>query len=151
MAAGVRFTKEEREWLLGWLRPALEAERDGGTKRDLRIAGSVMDKLEKSELVKKRPADPGLGWKVAYEAMRKVLGARLVLPPGLTGEWIGRMSNRIRLLGLTEEHCRTIAVNVSAWRGTISFERLVQGADRYLAEPTESVVARKGPLPLDGL
>ncbi len=152
MAGSVRFTKEERLWLLGWIKPALDAEREGGTKRDVRVATAVVDKLEKSELVKKRRPEPGLGWRAAYEAMKGVLGPRLVLPPSVTGEWIGRMSSRIRVLGLTEEHCRTVAHNVSGWRGVIAFERLVQGADRYLhAPPDLNSVAKTAPLEMEGL
>lgn len=144
MAGGVRFTKPEREYLIELLN-----ECRGETSKKLRA--SILDKLEKSELVKKRPTQAGIGWRPAYDAMKGVLGNRLVLPPSLTGEWIGRMSYRIRVLGLTEEHCRTIAKNISGWRGVISFERVIMGADRYLHHEPAQVIETGTPLPMEEL
>lgn len=127
MASGVRFTKEER----GLLERLLEVAK--GTPKDDKLIASIRTKLLSSEMKKKQAA--GIGWQHAHRMMREVLGDRVTVPPAPMETWCIWMNKRIRDLGLTEEHCRTIARNVASWQGNISFENLIKGADRYLAGP----------------
>lgn len=164
MASGVRFTKAERELLTRLLEHAVATLNSDAVlfssawqPTDNRTAQSALDKLLKSELVKKKTA-PGIGWVRASEAMKGVLGGKLTLPPAPSEQWCIWMNTRIKNLGLTEEHCRTIAQNVSSWRPPISFETLIKGADRYLTSPQVAPqpwkargnpVAARGPVEAD--
>ncbi len=130
MAAGVRFTKAERALVREVIEELLRSPSDEGRE----VANSILEKLAASERPKK--TTPGIGWVRAAEAMREVLGEQLAMPPHPTQEWLIWMCKRIRTLGLTENDCRVIAkVIVSkGWRPPYSFENLIKGADRYLAE-----------------
>lgn len=124
----MRFTKGERALIVGFLESPQCSES--------KLAASALAKLEKSELVKAAGRAPGIGWYRAAAAMREVLGTGLALPPRPDDGWQIWMSTRIRSLGLSEADCRTIAkvAKAKGWRPPISFETLIKGADRYLAD-----------------
>ncbi len=135
MGAPIRLTAAETAWLTSWLSKNVEADREHGDKAATKIGERVLEKLEKSELVKGKGRPAGLGWNAAAAAMRGVLGAKLAVPPNPDIGWIMKMSNRIRDLGLVEEHCERIAraLERKGWR-TYSFEKAIWEADRLLAE-----------------
>ena len=138
--AGVRFTKGQRELITGLLEAVAAGEQPSTsefTKKHHRLAQEALDRLLKSELVKKAKPAPGIGWYAAASAMRGVLGDSLAVPPNPAGEWCGRMSARIRDLGLTEDNCRHIArAAMENWsRAPYSFEWIIRKADELLATP----------------
>lgn len=96
---------------------------------------SILDKMDKVELVGGGKQPAGIGWQAAADAMREVLGNRLALPPSPDTVWMIRMSTRIRSLGLSVQDCKSIA-KVQAAKGwkTYSFESCIKFADTLLAE-----------------
>lgn len=130
MAAGVRFTKAEREAI----RTAFEEFRPVKASW-ITAKQSVLDKLEKSEMVKPSDKPSGIGWAAAAKAMREVLGPTLAVPSNPSVEWMVKMNNRIRDLGLSLQDCRSIAKVLAAkqWR-VYSFEKTIWAADTLLAE-----------------
>jgi hypothetical protein len=147
MAASLRFTKEERELIRKWAgEDSVIVRRDTGKRR--KTACAILDKLEKSELLKPSAKVAGIGWKVALEAMREILGARLAAPPSPDSVWMIRMSNRIRELGLTPDNCRAIARELLArgWK-VYSFDYAIRYADTLLQEATLETTLAPGPRP----
>ncbi len=148
MAAGVRFTKAERDFI----RQATGITR---TPKEEKLRTSIIDKLDVSEMVKGAGQAAGIGWRAAVGAMTTVLGPNLAVPQHPAVSWMAWMSNRIRALGLTEEDCRTLAKVALAkgWRPPISFETLIKGADRYLAEDTTTTpkATTKAPLKMEDM
>lgn len=136
---GVRFTKAETAWMLGWLQSSLEAERESGKRGDVRLGESVITKLEAAEL----PVRDSCAVKVtdAIAAFREVLGGRLIAPPFGAAGVLGAMKRRMAALGLSLTDCRTIAkIAGAAWRGPIRAESLVRQADKLLAESQGELV-----------
>ncbi len=136
MAGAIRLTRAERGWLVRVL---------GEVDYDQGVRDAILDKLDKSELVKARqPA--GIGWKVAADAMREVLGARLAVPANPAVGWIVQMSNRIKNLGLTAGDCRTVArvLEAKGWK-TYSFEKAIWAADRLLQEAQLELAGTEAP------
>jgi hypothetical protein len=154
VAGAVRFTKAERS-LVQALVASMKAPHNHYAGRDIRTGEGILEKLEKSELVRGAGKAPGLGWTRAAAAMRAVLGPRLAVPPSPDIAWIMKMSNRIRDLGLTELNCRGIAGVLLARTHPRyhSFERAIWDADKLLAEaqlgpPTR---APSGPVGMEDL
>ena len=137
MAAGVRFTKGERELIRKLL-----GEGRFWAKGELALADSIVNKLEKSEMLKPSAKATGIGWRVAVDAMREVLGAQLAAPPNPDPVWMIKVSNRIRELGLSQEDCRSIAqvLKKRGWK-VYSFDYAIRYADTLLQE------AQLGPKP----
>ena len=129
MASSLRFSQKERDYLRRVIAEAEGAEPG-------KIGEGVLEKLERSELTGTKKSTPGIGWQRAANAMREVLGKSLALPPRPTEQWMAWMSQRIKMLGLSEADCRSIAkvVQAKGWRPPISFETLIKGADRHLSE-----------------
>lgn len=146
MAAAVRFTKAERAFIITSLTKSLGIEL---TKSETRLRDNIVTKLETSELVKGTGSTPGIGWQRAANAMREVLGSGLALPPSPNAGWMARMSARIRDLGLSETDCRAIAKVwvAKGWRPPFSFEKMILGADRFLAEAQLPLAAPQNKLP----
>jgi len=145
-----------------FLRDVLECAKDGGIPAKWKSAEfqrrsqELIDKLDKSELVKKKRPE-GLALHDALRAMDAVCkgaGVKLALPPVLTDEWKGWINNTLRKYGLTAEDCQKLARGAIAkgWR-PISFELLIRNAVRYLAEDVDDWAGDKhrGPMELDEL
>lgn len=129
--AGIRFTKAEREMVEAGLKSVRRPDLKVGQARAIE---SALVKLEGSDIVLAKKT-AGIGWIAAAEAMREVLGATLALPPAPDWGWQSRLAARIRDLGLTRDHFRTIAKVLKAKRWTVySFEKAVWAADKLLAE-----------------
>ncbi len=130
MTASVRFLKAEREYLVKLLEMV-----HAPTKADIKARDGILEKLEKSELIKKTAKPAGIGWERAAAAMRGVLGPTLALPPSPDIGWRSKMSGRVRDLGLSELDCVSIAkvLRAKGWK-TYSFEKTIWAADRLLAE-----------------
>lgn len=109
---------------------------------------SLMAKLDKAEA----PKGTGVDVKLAVEAFKGVLGARLVLPMGSV--W-GMMQNRIRALGLSEGDCTRIATVAAAeWAGRIKAESLVRQAEKLLQDSPANKSTpsmKRGALDMDDL
>lgn len=107
-----------------------------------------MAKLDKAEA----PKGTGVDVKLAVEAFKGVLGARLVLPMGSV--W-GMMQNRIRALGLSEGDCTRIATVAAAeWAGRIKAESLVRQAEKLLQDSPANKSTpsmKRGALDMDDL
>ncbi len=138
MAGAIRLSKAEREFVIKKLTVT-------ETDREEKLRESILDKLDKSELVRGAGRAPGIGWQRAAAGMRMVLGPRLAVPTSPAIAWVMKMSNRIRDLGLTLADCTVIArvLEARGWK-TYSFEKAIWEADRLLAEaqlePTKSPV-----------
>ncbi len=63
MAAAVRFSKAERDFII----QALTVTRND---KEEKLRTSIVDKLERSEMVKGKGKAPGIGWVRAVNAMR---------------------------------------------------------------------------------
>jgi hypothetical protein len=143
---GLRFTKAEREYL------GQRLATSAASKTEERLRQSILDKLEKSELVKGKGRAPGIGWFAAAAAMRTVLGPSLATPPSPDVGWIMKMSNRIRELGLTADDCARIAQALKArGRAPFSFEKAIWEADRLLAAPATTPQASSAPTEMEDL
>lgn len=130
MAAGVRFTKVEREFIRGWVQATVDSGAAGS--RDRKTADSILEKLEKSEMVKGKGRAPGIPYPKVLEAFRCELGDRLVPP---LGGAVGMMLKRIGTLGLTLDDLHTIAREAGRrWKGRIKAESLVRQAETLLHE-----------------
>lgn len=130
--------KAERELLKKVLKELCEdtlREITFWSKPERNAAQSILDKIDRHELVKPKEDAPGLGWENAARAMRFVLGPALATPPNPDPAWRGKMSGRIKSLGLTVADCQKIARVLSqrGWR-SYSFEKAIWEADRLLAE-----------------
>jgi hypothetical protein len=155
VASGVRFTKPEREWLRVWLK---EYE-DGPTPTvgRLKLCESIVDKLDKSELVRARKKQRGgLSIDAALAAFAVALGGRLIRPPPRAFTVFGQMARRIADLGLTKEDCTRIAIEAGRrWpRGGIKAESIVRQADRLMTrEVTVDPEARApdGPMGMEDI
>lgn len=135
MAASIRFTKAERELIEDAVKSVFIGVGSGHpTKTEEKLQQSILDKLEKSELVKKGARPGGIGWEAAAGAMREVLGPSLALPPRPDYVWVAKMNNRIRDLGLSLANCQSIAKVLLAkgWK-VYSFEKTIWSADTLLA------------------
>ncbi len=141
MAAGsIRLTKAER----AYLEAALGSDPS-------KVAGRILEKLERSELVKGRGRAPGLGAQEAIRAFREVLGDRLVLPPPGAAGVYGQMANRLRDMGLTFDDCLTIARAAICWKARrIEAESLIRQAAKLLAEGPEGAPKASAPLEMEG-
>lgn len=127
MAAGVRLTAAEREFLERKLAVQFDP-------KEKRLAESILDKLEKATMVK-RKGPPGIEYGVLMGAFQEGLGSRLVAPMGGV---VGMMLSRARTLGLTRSDCVTIARAAGAkWQGRIKAESLVRQAEVLLAEASD--------------
>lgn len=79
--SSLRFGKVQLAFLMRLL--------EGYQGPERKMAQALLDKLEKSELVKKRTPE-GLGWYQALEAMREVAaGVPVAIPPRPSDEWKG--------------------------------------------------------------
>lgn len=137
MARGIRFTKAERAWILGF------ADGQAATSK---LAASIVAKLEESELPVKRASY--LTVPDAIAAFRGVLGPRLIAPPFSAAGVMGQMKNRIQALGLTKTDCETIAkVAGVGWQGQIRAESLVRQADKLLTESQLPLPVKAAPQP----
>ena len=140
--AGIRFTKAEREAIRVWALGEL-----GDTQRvdiPAKVCQAILDKLEKSEMVKTSARPTGIGWAVAAQAMRDILGARLAVPPNPDIGWIVKMNNRIRDLGLSVMDCKSIAkVQLAKGWKVYSFEKTIWAADTLLQEAQLDIPATR--------
>jgi hypothetical protein len=128
VAAGVRFTKAEREFIL-------RAVDTCHTVKEEKLRESIVDKLEKSELVKGKGRAPGLALSEAFSGFSQELGTRVTYPPRTAGPLLGQMANRLRMLGLTRGDCVTVArVAGLKWKGQIKAETLIRHAENLLVE-----------------
>ncbi len=124
MAAGIRLTAPER----AYLRAKLEPE-------TTKLAEGILDKLDKSELVRARKKQRGgLSIDAALAAFAVALGGRLIRPPPRAFTVFGQMARRIADLGLTKEDCTRIAIEAGRrWpRGGIKAESIVRQADALM-------------------
>lgn len=93
-----------------------------------------------------RDSAPGLSYQGVLRVLGRELGPRLVLPPKPTAGWIVRLLNRIKDLGLEEEHLLTVArrgaaevaARTKSHTSPVEIEwliynatRLLHGLDRY--------------------
>lgn len=117
----------------GWLEEAIKADADVGDRKAVKLAESVLSKLELAEM----PVARGTYLTVddAIEAFSEVLGARLLAPEKKAVGVRSQMKSRIQALGLTRADCTTVAkVAAAKWQGVIRAESLVRQADRLMAE-----------------
>lgn len=126
MAGSIRLTKAEREYLRVVL--------DNTALPDRRAPHeSILEKLEKSELVKGKGRGPtGLGYEAIIGALRAAVGDRLIPPMGGV---IGMVTKRVQLLGLTISDIETIGREAALqWQGRIKAESIIRAAERLLAD-----------------
>ena len=125
MSRGVRFTKDEREFI----RKATGITR---SEKEERLREGILEKLDRSEVAPRKKAE-GMGVKEAVEAFRAVLGRRLIEPPNWTPQWAAMMSKRLALLGMTPDLCRAAALQAATeWAGPVKVESIVRQADKLL-------------------
>lgn len=132
MARGVRFTKPEREVI----RNAFGLAGFSLTDKQRKVANSVLDKLEAAEAPKEARGAVTLA--EATAAFQAELGSRLTLPPSPDQTWYIVQQKRLKQLGLTNDHCTTIAREAGAqWQGRIKLASLINQAESLLADAAE--------------
>ena len=128
MAAGIRFTKAERELI----RNLLQWHEGKAARTELQAVKTAMEKLDRSELAMPKGAG-GLSVNDAIAAFREVLGNRLVVLSSYGAGWYAQIGNRLKLLGLTRDDCIRVAKSAAAeWQGPIKAESLVRQAEYLL-------------------
>lgn len=129
MASAVRFTKAEREFITQQVQTCRNAKEE-------KLRESILEKLEKSELVKGKGRAPGMSYGEITAAFREVLGDRLA--PAM-GEFVGAVVQGVRRMGLSRSDLTTIAVVAGAqWKGRIKEQSLVNQAQVLLSAPLPS-------------
>lgn len=144
--AALRFTKAEREFIRKILTPLPPEWKVG----ELKLADSILDKLEKSELVRGTGRAPGLPYPAILAAFRAGLGDRLLNPMGAT---VARLCARVRELGLSIDDCTAIAVSAAKrWRGPVKAISLVNNAELLLSAPLPDETTPSGaPMEMEDL
>lgn len=116
MAVRVSVTKAEEAAIAEVVSNALALS----TKSNLALAG-LLEKVEAAKVKREEPR--GMDWRGLRDILQSTLGDRLALPPAPTARWYQQHTERIRSVGLTEEHAREIAEYLVTWRRpTIAFE-----------------------------
>lgn len=111
-----------------------------------KLAAKLIALVDESRARGEEPGvSPGLSYQTVLRILNSELGSRLVLPPKPTAGWISRLMNRVKDLGLEEDHLRTAAKRGAAEvaaktrnpNAPVDAEWLIWQSARLLAGATE--------------
>lgn len=131
MSAPIKLTKLEREVALQVLGSDLDwfdGETPAMRNKKVKALQSAVAKIEASEFTVKKSKSP-LAVGAAIDAIRGVLGNRLLLPPGYPGgvapAWWAMMSRKLLFAGATVESVTLAATNAAKeWAGQIKAQSI---------------------------